>query len=416
MCSVVAKKVISYYTSSNSAVHCVFLDASKAFDKLEYCKLFKLLLDRHIPPQVIRILLNIYTGQQIRVLWNGIYSPTFAVKNGVKQGAIVSPILFCVYFDTLLTKLRSSKVGCFIGNWFVAALAYADDLVILAPTARAMRRLLAICDCFAVEYNVTFNNLKSKCITFNPHLKARSESELPPAFEIAGNSIGTVKQWLHLGHIFSSDLSDDADILSRRNHFIGQVNSFFGHFSKLDASTRDTLFKVYCSSHYGCELWNLTNVKVEDYCVAWRKGVRKIWSLPHNSSSLNVSLVSNSLPIFEEICRRMMNFLYSCLHNESDLIRYVVSFGIDVLHMNSIVGRNVVFCSDRFKTHVNSVGYSKISSHAMFERFLSDVQPNMRAQADVLHEAVLIRDGTLTLPKNSLTYGEITTLINALAI
>ena len=94
MCSMIAKEVISHYVNSNSNVHCVFLDSSKAFDKVEYCKLFTLLLDRHIPPHVIRVLLNMYIGQQVKILWNGVYSHTFPASNGVKQGAIISPILF----------------------------------------------------------------------------------------------------------------------------------------------------------------------------------------------------------------------------------------------------------------------------------------------------------------------------------
>jgi retron-type reverse transcriptase len=111
----------------------VFLDASKAFDCVEYCKLFKLLPDRGMPSHVIRVLLNMYTGQQVRVLWNDIYSNCFSVSNGVKQGGIISPILFCIYFDVLLLALRDSGVGCYIGQWFVGALAYADDIVLLTP-------------------------------------------------------------------------------------------------------------------------------------------------------------------------------------------------------------------------------------------------------------------------------------------
>jgi len=167
MCSMIAKEVIAHYVNSNSNVHCVFLDSSKAFDKVEYCKLFNLLLYRHISPHVIRVLLNMYTGQQVKVLWNGVYSRTFTALNGVKQGAIISPVLFCVYLDTLLIELQKAGLGCHIGHWFVAALAYADDVVLLAPTARAMRSMLTICDRFASMFDVTFNGNKSKCIRFN---------------------------------------------------------------------------------------------------------------------------------------------------------------------------------------------------------------------------------------------------------
>ena len=54
--------------------------------------------------------------------------------NGEKQGGVFSPVLFCIYLDGLLCRLAESKIGCFIGNVFVGALAYADDIALLAPT------------------------------------------------------------------------------------------------------------------------------------------------------------------------------------------------------------------------------------------------------------------------------------------
>ena len=96
----ILKEVISFYVNNNSQINCIFLDASKAFDRVEYGKLFQLLIDRNLPSHIIRLLLNMYTDQHVRVLWNGIYSCSFSVMNGVKQGAIISPILFCVYLDT----------------------------------------------------------------------------------------------------------------------------------------------------------------------------------------------------------------------------------------------------------------------------------------------------------------------------
>ncbi len=49
---------------------------------------------------------------------------------------------------------------------FVGVLAYADDIVILAPTPSSMRSLLKICDSFASEFDVKFNSIKSKCLLF----------------------------------------------------------------------------------------------------------------------------------------------------------------------------------------------------------------------------------------------------------
>jgi len=57
------------------------------------------------------------------VLWNSVYSQNFPVVNGVKQGRILSPVSFCVYIDKLLLALRQTGVWCFLGSWFMGALA-----------------------------------------------------------------------------------------------------------------------------------------------------------------------------------------------------------------------------------------------------------------------------------------------------
>ena len=47
----------------------------------------------------------------------------------------MSPVLFCIHIDSLLHALAESGVGCSIGRFFVVALVYADDIVLLSPTA-----------------------------------------------------------------------------------------------------------------------------------------------------------------------------------------------------------------------------------------------------------------------------------------
>ena len=164
----VLKETFSYYVNNNTAIFCTFLDASKAFDRVNYVKLFKLLVQRGLPACIIRVLINMYLGQSIRVSWAGVVSSFFDVSNGVKQGGVSSPIYFCIYIDGLLSRLAKSGVGCHIGLMFVGAIAYADDIVLTAPTPSAMRKLLAICDEFAAESDILFNAQKSKFLVVVP--------------------------------------------------------------------------------------------------------------------------------------------------------------------------------------------------------------------------------------------------------
>jgi len=85
-------------------------------------------------------------------------------KKRCEAGWSYKPHAFCIYIDKLLLELSKSGFGCFIGEVFLGVLAYADDIVLLAPTHRAMRNMLAFCDKFASEYHVVFNAKKSKCL------------------------------------------------------------------------------------------------------------------------------------------------------------------------------------------------------------------------------------------------------------
>ena len=94
------------YTSSGSEVHAVLLDASKAFDRVDYIKLFDKLLDRGMCPLTVRLLFNMYTRQKLQVKRDNHISHQFDVTNGVRQGGVLSPLLFSVFVEELLEKFK----------------------------------------------------------------------------------------------------------------------------------------------------------------------------------------------------------------------------------------------------------------------------------------------------------------------
>jgi len=96
-------------------------------------QLFRLLIKRQIPAVILRMLYNMYVSHVTCVDWNGVRSSVFSVINGVTQGGIISPILFCIYIDDLLSGLANLGAGCYIGDCYIGALAYADDIVLIAP-------------------------------------------------------------------------------------------------------------------------------------------------------------------------------------------------------------------------------------------------------------------------------------------
>ncbi len=99
------QETVSYYVHNGTNVYGLLLDASKAFDQVNYCKLFRLLLDRDFCPMYSRLLLNMYTNNKLCIRWQYEFSETYTATNYVKQGGVISPILFCVYMDGLFTRI-----------------------------------------------------------------------------------------------------------------------------------------------------------------------------------------------------------------------------------------------------------------------------------------------------------------------
>ena len=137
---------------------------------------------------------------------------------------MISPVLFCVYVDGLLKLMSDEKVGCYVCDVFVGALTYADDIVLLAPTARAMRKLLSLCDEFAGGYNVLFNAKKLKYLCIRPKEDNKSNCSFKLMFNIGSNAIEFVPQRPHLGNLINDICDDKDDILKKRNTMCGQKN------------------------------------------------------------------------------------------------------------------------------------------------------------------------------------------------
>ena len=102
---------MKYFVQKGSKVQCVSLNASKAFDKVLHHGLFVKLINKGVPAAFIRLLCNWYKRMKCSVLWNSVFGDIFDVNFGVRQGGVLSPILFSIYVDDLIGELRNSGYG-----------------------------------------------------------------------------------------------------------------------------------------------------------------------------------------------------------------------------------------------------------------------------------------------------------------
>ena len=199
-------KVYNLHTTN---VYACFLDASKAFDKVNHWHLFKKLLYKGVPKLIVRLLMYWYISQQFAVKWCNVVSPFFTVSNGVRQGGVLSPVLYNLFIDDLSVQLMKSNVGCIMNDVRMNHLMYADDSVILAPSPSGLQKLLLICEKFASDNELTFNAKKTKCMYFC----TKSLYDIyVPSLTLNGNILACVEQHNYLGVILCSNQADDCDI------------------------------------------------------------------------------------------------------------------------------------------------------------------------------------------------------------
>ena len=117
--------------------------------------------------------------------------------------------MFSVYLDGLLEELSDSGVSCYWGSMFTGAFCYADDIVLLAPCASALRSMLKICSSYANSHGLMFNESKTQLIYF----RSSKICLFLPVITFNNVTLHYSDQVQHLGHILSHNLSDTADIL-----------------------------------------------------------------------------------------------------------------------------------------------------------------------------------------------------------
>jgi len=109
----------------------------------------------------ITIMLKWFQHSTASVRWGGALSVTFNILAGVRQGGLLSPLLFPVYMDVLINRLRRSGLGCCMANNYFGCLVYADDIILLSHFVNTMRSMFAICEQFAFDFDMKFNTQKS---------------------------------------------------------------------------------------------------------------------------------------------------------------------------------------------------------------------------------------------------------------
>jgi len=154
---------------------------SKAFDRVNIYMLEKALLRLKTPSAFVTLIKNLFTDRMNRIITAHGLTDEYEVLTGIDQGEVISPILWCIYYDPLLCKIQSQDelgyrmehrrystnhtVAPEILQQTITDLAFMDDTTWISFTKRNLEHILNIANSFYDLNNISVNNDKAVIIT-----------------------------------------------------------------------------------------------------------------------------------------------------------------------------------------------------------------------------------------------------------
>ena len=252
-----------------------FIDFRKAFDSLHRPTMWNILRSYGLPTKVIDMIKLLYDGSTSCVRVGGVNTEQFEITTGVRQGDVLSPIIFIIVVDWIMKRVIGDEDGIeWLGSDRVADLDYADDIALMSEDVRSMNRMTEKLAQEASKVGLVMNRRKTKVMAVQPTEDIRIVLE--------GEVIEEVEWFEYLG----STVCNDGDVRKEVGIRIGKAGAVFSKMRKVWTSrgialkTKLKLFNAIVLSIllYGSETW---------------KGLKEI---------------ENRLRIFESNClRRIMN-------------------------------------------------------------------------------------------------------------
>ena len=357
LCSWMMLETINHFTNRGSPVYLCLLDLTKAFDLVKHDLLFDKLKNR-VHPLFLRLVIYSYIHQSVYVRWDGCKSQSFQVLNGVRQGAVASPIFFNAYIDELFNILRNSGFGCLINNLYYGLIGFADDCALLAPSRLALQRMISVCEEFLnihgiiISVNDDILKSKTKCIYFNIDI-------VPSNIMLYKKPLPWVDSHIHLGHLIHKDETMDHDIFVKRAEFITKIHSIMQELGNQHPTVLVKLIRIYYCSFFGSNLWDLFSIPANRLFKSWNVCIREFYNLPYDTHRYILQDLVDAPHLRTALLSRFIKFYRTIRDCPKFEVRHL--FEIQRNDIRSIFGRNCYnLCQEFNKENVGSIVKSDI--------------------------------------------------------
>ena len=243
--------------TEGSKIYSCFVDFKKAFDSVPRDLLLEKLNNMGIKGKFFNILRHIYTSDKACIKMGSSCSDFFNLNIGVRQGCILSPLLFNLFISDLAKQFDTKEDKPRIGNLGINSLFWADDLILFSETKEGLDELLKILEDYCEVNHLLVNTKKTKCMIFN-----KTGRLMRRPFFLNGVKLEMVREYKYLGFVItpSGEINTGLHDLRDRGYkaFMKIKNDLglsFNHDIKIFLHLIDSLVKpilLYASDFWGC--------------------------------------------------------------------------------------------------------------------------------------------------------------------
>jgi hypothetical protein len=303
------RQIIEQSNEWNTTTYANFIDFAKAFDSINRPALWRIMSHYGIPDKIISIIKMLYTDFNARVICGSKLTDTFPIQTGVKQGCLLSPLLFSLCIDWLMRETtRNTKRGI---TWTFGQtledLDFADDIVLLAHRYQDIQNKTIDMATTGKKIGLSINTDKTKVMKINEKSKEQ--------ITINNNTVEEVQDFNYLGSKISLDGNSETDVQSRISKARGTFASLKNIWksNKISTQTKLRIFKsnVLGVLLYSAESWKVTKNICNKLDVFQTKCLRRIMKIfwPNTISNQELYKRTDSRPLSVEIKRRRWRWI-----------------------------------------------------------------------------------------------------------
>lgn len=302
----------------NVDIYACFIDYHKAFDRVKHDKLINVLEKIGIDDKDLQIIINLYWNQSAYITIDGDNSEEIEIRRGVRQGCVLSPLLFNIYSEQIFNEsLQDIEAGILLNGTRMNNIRYADDAIIFADGFEGLKELVSKIEMVSRRYGLEMNIQKTKYMVI-------SKNTIPPEPLIVNSQpIERVTSITYLGTSINSQWDHAKEIKSRiekaRTTFVNMQKVFKSRDLNLNTKIRLLRCYVFSVLLYGAEAWTLTEAtmkKLEAFEMWTYRRILRISWVDHVTNVEVLLRMNKTTEIVKTIKIRKLQYFGHIMRNE----------------------------------------------------------------------------------------------------